>query len=267
MALRLEDSFETVDGSRPDALALDAEVGRQFPLHAFLLLETGDAFDPPSSALPSQAQPLAEAYVGQQIRFRRRRDQPATPTHEEQVRREMVRQLRDNPMLVERLTRARPIEVDLIPQGHELQRYGYPSAVSRLASGLFWDHPSWPAARIAFYLDRLETEPLLVIHEMAHAIQALAFTEEEREGLYRVLSRTYRSRAAADEVFAIYSEREFTPGFNQEDLRAPGVYGRTRQRWSEDHLLTRFVRNLYFPHKPLAGPRISGGGSPWGGGF
>jgi hypothetical protein len=26
-----------------------------------------------------------------------------------------------------------------------------------------------------------------------------------------------------------------------------------RQRWNEEHLFTRFVRNLYFPYKPLAG--------------
>ena len=42
------------------------------------------------------------------------------------------------------------------------------------------------------------------------------------------------------------------------ELRAPGVYGLARRRWDENHLLTRFVRNLYFPYKPLAGPRPPG---------
>ncbi len=249
------DSFETTDGSRPNAVSLDDEVGRLYPLHAFRLLETGDAFDPAPAALAADARAQALSYVEGQILFRNRGRRPAEgPTSEERVRTELVRQLGANPVLVERLKRGRPIQVDLIPPGHDMARYGYPRVVSRSASGVFWDHPSWESARIAFRQEKLETEPLLVIHEMAHAIQALAFTENERETLYRSLLRTYRSPAAADEVFAIYSEREFTVGFSEEDLRAPGVYGRTRQRWSEDHLLTRFVRNLYFPHKPLAGP-------------
>lgn len=245
----LEDRFETTDGSRPDAEALDEEVARRFPLHAFNLLEAGDAFDPAPSTPAADARERAEEYVEGQLVFRNR-----SSTCEAHVRSALIRQLGSSPMLVERLKRARPIQIDFIPTGHEMARYGYPRAVSRHASGLFWDHPSWPAARIAFRQEKLAGEPLLVIHEMAHAIQALAFTEAEREALDRVLLRTYRSHAAADEVFAIYSEREFTQGFSDEDLLAPGVYGRTRQRWSEDHLLTRFVRNLYFPHKPLAGP-------------
>lgn len=252
----LEDSFETTDGSRPDAASLDEEIGRLYPLHAFRLLETGDAFDPAPSTRPADAGARARAYVEDQILFRNARGtRPGGgPSSQERVRGALIRQLSANPTLVERLSRARPIQVDLIPEGQEMARYGYPRAVSRFASGVFWDHPSWESARIAFRQEKLETEPLLVIHEMAHAIQALAFTETERETLYRVLLRTYRSQVAADEVFAIYSEREFTESFSDDDMRAPGVYGRTRQRWSEEHLLTRFVRNLYFPHKPLAGP-------------
>jgi hypothetical protein len=253
----LEDRFETTDGSRPDAPSLDEEIGRAFPLHAFRLLETGDAFDPGVSAPPADGRRQAQRYVEGQILFRNRgRRGEDGLTSEERVQSELCRQLGSNPTLVKRLERGRPIQVDLIPPGQEMSRYGYPRAVSRSASGVFWDHPSWQSARIAFRQEKLETEPLLVVHEMAHAIQALAFTHLERETLYRLLLRTYRSHAAADEVFAIYSEREFTRSFRDDDLRAPGVYGRTRQRWSEDHLLTRFVRNLYFPHKPLAGPGL-----------
>jgi hypothetical protein len=72
-----------------------------------------------------------------------------------------------------------------------------------------------------------------------------------------VLLRTFRTGAAVDEAFAIYSEREFVEEFTDHDKRAPGVYGFARQRWSEDHLFTRFVRNLYFPHRPLAGPKMA----------
>jgi len=249
----LEDAFETTDGSRPDSVSLDAEVGRQFPLHAFRLLEAGDAFDPASDAPPKDGTARATAYVRQGIKIHRH---GAPPERVERVRRDIVRQISANPTLVERLARARSIHVDLIPPGRAMFQYGYPRTISPMASGVFWDHPSWETARIAFLQERMDEEPLLVIHETAHALQALAFTEDERQSLYRVLLRTYRSHVAVDEVFAIYSEREFTQSFSEDDLRAPGVYGRTRQRWSEDHLLTRFVRNLYFPHKPLAGPRV-----------
>ena len=56
-----------------------------------------------------------------------------------------------------------------------------------------------------------------------------------------------------DEVFAIYSEREFCEDYSEAERRAPGIYGITRRQWNEDHLFTRFVRKLYFPHKRLAG--------------
>jgi hypothetical protein len=125
--------------------------------------------------------------------------------------------------------------------------------VSQLAAGLFWDHPDWEQARIALRQDKLDPESHLVFHELAHAIQGIAFTQEETDLVYRTMLRTYRYRAAVDEVFALYSEREFVPQVTAHDLRAPGVYGMARQRWDENHLFTRFVRNLYFPYKPLAG--------------
>ena len=106
---------------------------------------------------------------------------------------------------------------------------------------------------MALRQDRLDDLAHLVFHEMAHAVHYLAFTADERDRIYRVLLPTYRSRAAADEVFAIYSEREFLPEFEERERHAPGVYGMARQRWDERHVFTRFVRKLYHPHKPLAG--------------
>ena len=92
----------------------------------------------------------------------------------------------------------------------------------------------------------------------------MAFTHEENELVYRTLRRPYRSPARMDEVFALYSEREFIPTVTAHDLRAPGVYGMARQRWNEEHVFTRFVRNLYFPYKPLAGPASGQGTSFFG---
>ncbi len=248
----LGDAFETVDGSSPEATPLAEAVARAHPLGAFALLEAGDVFEAAAGKPPADGRRRAEAYLASHVKLL---PHGASPALVAGVQAQMVRQLSGNLALPARLSSTRPIHVDLVPPGHPLTQYGYPAAVSPNAAGLFWDHPSWPNARIAFKQDKLSTERGLVVHEMAHALMSLTFTKEEREHIYRVMLRTYRRRAAVDEVFAIYTEREFVEGgFTSHDFRAPGVYGMARQRWNEQHVFTRFVRYLYFPYKPLAGP-------------
>ncbi|TSC23562.1 hypothetical protein [Corallococcus sp. Z5C101001] len=242
--------YELLDGSTPDVTPLAAEVGRKQPLSAFTLLDGGDVFEARGGRPPAEGPTRARAYVSAKLEFK---PYGAPAAQVKRVQEEIARQLSGNLQLIARLEAARPLTLELIPSGHTLAKYGYPKAVSPRAAGLFWDHPDWPRARIALRQDKLDTEQYLVFHEMAHAIQGLAFTQQESELIYRTMLRTYRSRAAVDEVFAIYSEREFVAGVSAHDLRAPGVYGMARQRWNEEHLFTRFVRNLYFPYKPLAG--------------
>jgi len=124
------------------------------------------------------------------------------------------------------------------------------------AAGVFWNHPKWQRARIALRSEHLHEDPALVFHEMGHAVHYLGFSAAERDDIYAVLRPTFGSRAAMDEVFAIYGERELAGAYRPSDRRAPGVYGFARRQWSEDHLFTRFVRKLYFPRKPSAGPQI-----------
>lgn len=254
--------YETLDGSTPDVTPLAAEVGRKQPLSAFTLLAGGDVFEVRGGRPPAEGPARARAYVKAKLEFK---TYGASAAQVQRVQEEIARQLSGNLQLIARLEAARPLTLELIPPGHSLVKYGYPRAVSPHAAGLFWDHPDWARARIALRQDKLETEQYLVFHEMAHAIQGLAFTQEEGELVYRTMMRTYRSRAAIDEVFAIYSEREFVTGVSAHDLRAPGVYGMARQRWNEEHLFTRFVRNLYFPYKPLAGGNAGTATSSFGG--
>ena len=255
----MSDDFEMADGSRPDAKPLTAEAGKKFPLSAFTLLEGGDVFEMVNGRPPADGQARAKAYVQKFVTVDRH---GAGVEYEDRIRSELVRQLQGNTQLISRLETNRPIAVDVIPENVAMAKYGYPKGVSRNASGLFWDHPDWPKARIAFRQERLLTEGHLVVHEMAHALSFLAFTEEERDAVYRIMLPTYRAKVAVDEVFAIYSEREFQNAFRDIDKRAPGVYGMARQRWNENHVFTRFVRNLYFPYKPLAGPKMGGMGGP-----
>lgn len=243
----MADSF---DSDRPDAVPLDAQLAKTLPLHAFALLEAGDAFDIAAGAPPRDGRAKAEAYFAAKVKVHAH-GAPAEQIRA--VRDEAVGQLLGNVQLIARLAAARPIEVDLVPVGKKMSAYGYPKGASARASGLFWDHPTWPAARIALLQTALANERALVIHELAHAIARLAFTAAEQDLIYRLMLPTYRYRSWVDEVFAIYSEREFVPSFTEREGHAPGVYGMARQRWDERHVFTRFVRKLYHPHKPLAG--------------
>lgn len=243
----MSDGFET---DRPDAVALDEQRAKKLPLHAFALLEAGDAFDVALGAPPKDGKAKAEAWFDAKVKVHAH---GAPPEVVALVRKEAVAQLLGNLQLIARLDAARPIEVDVVPPQKKMSAYGYPKGASARASGLFWDHPSWPAARIAFLQTALQTERALVTHELAHAIQRLAFTKLEQDLIYRLMLPTYRHRSWVDEVFAIYSEREFLPAFEERERHAPGVYGMARQRWDERHVFTRFVRKLYHPHRPLAG--------------
>lgn len=251
-------NYETVDGSTPEITPLAEEHGKRLPLSAFTLLAGGDVFESRGGKPPAEGPARARAYLKAKVTIV---PHGAPAENLQRVEADIVRQLSGNLQLIGRMEASRPVTIDLIPTGQPMAKYGYPRSVSPLAAGLFWDHPDWERARIALRQDKLGTEPHLVFHEVAHAIQGLAFTHEENELVYRTMLRTYRNRATVDEVFALYSEREFVPQVTAHDLRAPGVYGQARKRWDEEHVFTRFVRNLYFPYKPLAGQGAGGFGS------
>jgi hypothetical protein len=253
VTFELEDRFETRDGSRPEATPLLAEIGRDLPLTAFAVLTSGDAFD--GGGAPTGGESAARQYVGACVTLAEHQVGSA-----ERITGDIVRQLSGNAQLSARMQRAKPVQIDVVPAGVAIASLGYPKAIARNASGIFWDCPSWERARLAVRADRLEAEPALVVHEMAHAIHYLGFTKKERQLIYGLLQPSFGSRAAMDEVFAIYSEREFLDSFSSDEKRAPGVYGFTRRQWNENHVFTRFVRKLYWPGKPLAGPKMGGGG-------
>ncbi len=246
----VDDGFQ---GDRPEVVPLDPASGKKLPLHAFALLESGDAFEVSGGAPPKDGRAKAAAYFAAKVTVKAH---GAPPELVQAVKDEAVCQLMGNAQLINRLAASRPIEVDLVPPGKAMSAFGFPKGASARAAGLFWDHPTWPRARIGLLQSALKSERALVTHELAHAIQRLAFTQAEQDAIYRVMLPTYRSRAWVDEVFAIYTEREFLPGFTEREGHAPGVYGLARQRWDERHVFTRFVRHLYHPHKPLAGGRF-----------
>ncbi len=247
--LTLHARRETSDGRRPEGGHLAPEVAAGFPLPAFALLRNQDLFDPGARASvagdSANGERAARAAVEATIRWGRA-DALAEP-----VRGEMIRQLSGNPRLAGRMARAKPIRVDIVGSRSEMVALGYPRSVAGHAAGLFWDREDWPEARIAFRRDRLTApeERTLVVHEYAHAIHYLGFTRQEREVIAAALRPVFGHPADQDEVFAIYTEREFLDqaSFSALERAAPGVYGVCRQRWSEEHAFAAFVKKLYRP--------------------
>lgn len=234
---------ETTDGSRPDARALADDVARALPLAAFSVLQgAGSAFE--GTSLPRDVE-RARAAVARTLIF----NGPVVP----RVHADAIVMLRDNPRLADRVAKMKPVRVDVVAPGTPLSSVGFPRSVDERCAGVFWDQPKWSEARIGLRAEHLATDPVLVVHEFAHALHRLAFTAVEQKLIDDVLLPTVGSRGNVDEVFAIYSEAEHLTAFGVDDKRAPGIYGWARRQWSDKHLLTRFVRKLYAPARPLAG--------------
>ena len=264
--LPLSSRREMTDGRQPEARHFDETLALRYPLAAFALLRGGDLFDretPPVAQLSGLE--LAAQAVAKTVHFEVGRELEQSVGR---VRAEVTRQLAGNPELSQRFMLTKPIRVDLVRSRQDMVAMGYPRRVSQTASGVFWDQPKWGAARIAFRLDRLELtqERTLVFHEFAHAIHHLAMSSKERELITQVLRPVFGHPADQDEVFAIYSEREFlgVEAFSKLEQAAPGVYGWCRRQWNEDHIFAAFVKKLYHPLQRIrAGDRDRAAGRRW----
>jgi hypothetical protein len=246
MAFDLRARRETTDGSCPAISSIDGELARAAPLVAFSVLRGGgDAFEGTSQRPDLKtAQSVARsvfAVVG------------GTSADAARVLGDIAAMLEHAPTLATRVRRMKPVRVDIVDVGGRLSDVGFPRAMNECCAGVFWDQPRWPEAKIGLRSQYLQTDPVLVVHEVAHALHHLAFSAEERRAIDAVLLPVWGNRQDVDEVFAIYTEREFLKTFSVDEQRAPGIYGATRRQWSDDHLFTRFVRKLYFPGKTLAG--------------
>jgi hypothetical protein len=246
----LRSYFETSDGSRPDPKALDDKTAARHPLVAFTVLAGGDAFE--GGAAPKDGLEKARAWVAKNIKVETHK---APKDLVERVKERLAKPLAANPNLVERMKSAPPIRVDIVAPNGSYVELGFPSQVLERAAGLFWGTRAWSEARIAVRREHVDKEASLVEHELAHAVFSLAFTKKEQELIYQALRPVFGHPASMDEAFAIYSEYELAGDWGDLEKRAPGVYGFARRQWSENHVFTRFMRKLWFPAKPLAGPR------------
>ncbi|MEO1174836.1 MAG: hypothetical protein AAFX94_22695 [Myxococcota bacterium] len=251
MGFDLRDRFETTDGSRPEGSGLDPAHVKALPLSCVDILRGGDVFDSVSGRPSPEGPPLVERWLAENV--------TVAGTHRERFAHHAQILLSANPQLARRMLLMKPIRVSFLEPGEAPKRRGLPRSLRTGAAGLFWDHPKWDSAQIFYRVEFLDEEPALIAHELGHAVHYLALGAEERNLTYQLLRRTFGHTASMDEVFAIYTEREFLDhAFRERDLKGPGIYGAVRRQWSDDHVFTRFIRKLYYPHKPLAGPKLRG---------
>ncbi len=221
------------------------EARRALALPAFSLLSGGDLFESsPRARRPRTERALLDRFLGEQLR-----PVPTRASNEasDAAHAGLARVLAGNPALCRRMLLVRPIELVVLPPGQDFRAHGFPPSTNPLAVGLFYAHPDAPRARLGLREERVLEKPWLMAHELTHAVHLLALTHKERDVLDRFLRPVYLSTRGVEEGFAIYAERAFGARYDDADLAAPGIYGKTRRDWDPQHVFSRFVLELFRP--------------------
>jgi hypothetical protein len=213
-------------------------------LPAFSLVRGGDLYEPPRGKRPRTDATLLSTYQEQRLRLIKNR--AATPECSA-AERGVLRVLEGNPAVCRRMLLARSIDVVIIPKGDDFRRFGFPPNTNPWAAGIFWNAPKEDVALLGLREELILEKPWLMIHEMAHAVHFLGFTQAEREAIDKMLMPTYRSRRWVEEVLAIYAERAFGAQYTDEELASPDLYGKTRREWTDRAVFSLFVAELFRP--------------------
>ncbi len=221
----------------------EASIPPELALSAFSILRGGDLFQrrqPPPRTEPS----LMSEYAAERLRL-----------HAKRIAREerdaslagVLRVLGGNPAICRRMLAAKPIDLVVVPKGRDFRELGFPRHTNPDAAGIFWTSAREDRARLGLREEEILSRSHLMIHEMTHAVHFLAFTQKEREDIDRALLPVYRSRRWVEEAVAIYAEKAFGARYTEEDLAAPGLYGKTRREWNERHTFALFMKELLRP--------------------
>ncbi|MCB9653696.1 MAG: hypothetical protein H6729_06155 [Deltaproteobacteria bacterium] len=159
----------------------------------------------------------------------------------------LLRVVAGNAALCRRMLLAKPIRVVLIPRGRDFRLFGFPRHTNPHSAGIFWNRPADPEALLGLREEYVEPKPWLMVHEMTHAVHFLGLTQDERADIEKLLMPVYRSRMWVEEAVAIYAERVFGARYTEEDMNAPGLYGKTRRDWDPQHVFSLFMRMLLMP--------------------
>ncbi len=221
------------------------KTARELALPAFSLVRGGDLFEPPSRArrVPTPSK-LLERYAQSHLRLSAKGiDQEVQDAAMQGV----LRVLAGNPAVCKRMLIARPIRLVIVPKGDDFRRYGFPPSTNPRAAGIFWNQPDDRQALLGLREERVLPKPWLMVHEMTHAVHLMGFTAKERGEIDQMLMPVYRNKVWVEEAVAIYAERAFGAEYSEDDLRAPGLYGKTRRDWSPRHVFSLFTEELFRP--------------------
>ncbi len=219
---------------------------RALALPAFNLIRGGDFFER-KGPLPRTPADLVQRYQKEKLQLH---ENGVTASTCEAALKGVLRVVSGNPAICRRMLLSKPIDVVMVPKGRDYRRLGFPRNTNPNAAGIFYTAPDAPRAMIGLREDHVLSRPWLMVHEMTHAVHLLGMTVREREDIDRMLMPVYRSQRWIEEALAIYAERAFGAKYTDRDLRAPGLYGKTRRDWDSQHVFSRFVRELLRPGSP-----------------
>jgi hypothetical protein len=230
-------------GEERSPSVFESSIPKELALSAFSLLRGGDLFE--RKQKPPRTEPaLVSRYAGEKLKlFAKRIAKPEQDGAMEGV----LRVLRGNPALCRRMLQAKSIDLVLVPKGRDFREHGFPPNTNPNAAGIFWTSAREERAKLALREEDILSRPHLMIHEMAHAVHFLAFTQKEREDIDRALLPVYLNRRWVEEAVAIYAEKAFGAVYDERELDAPGLYGKTRREWHDRHVFALFMSELMRP--------------------
>lgn len=213
-------------------------------LPAFSLVRGGDLFEAPKRARTRTDADLLSNYREQRLKLVA--NGAASPERDAAMQ-GVLRVLSGNPAVCRRMLLTKPIDLVIIPKEDDFRRFGFPPHTNPRAAGIFWNGPKDERALIGLREELILEKSYLMIHEMAHAVHFLGFTQKERDEIDKMLLPVYGSRRYVEEVLAIYAERAFGAVYTEDELEAPGVYGKTRREWTDRAVFSLFMAELLRP--------------------
>lgn len=219
---------------------------REIVLSAFTLVRGGDLFERPSAERARSSPELVALFAGERLRLIANR---AAAPEKDAAMAGVLRVVEGNPALLKRMLLAKPIRVVIIPKGQDFRAYQFPPHTNPHAAGIFWNSAKDDQALLGLREELIAEKPWLMIHEMAHAVHFLGFTEKEQAAIDQMLRPVYRSRRWVEEAVAIYAERAFGAKYTEEELAQPDLYGKIRREWSERHVFAEFIEELMRPSR------------------
>lgn len=230
-------------GEERSPTLFEPSIPPELALPAFTLLRGGDLFERKGKP-PRTAPALVSEYAGDKMRIEAKR---IAREERDAALEGVLRVLRGNPAVCRRMLKAKPIDLVVVPKGRDFRELGFPPNTNPAAAGIFWSSARAERAMLGLREEQILSRPHLMIHEMTHAVHFLAFTEKERASIDQALLPVYRNRRWVDEAVAIYAEKAFGAQYDEEELAAPGLYGKTRREWHDRHVFALFMKELLRP--------------------